>query len=156
LVFGLLRGLVHDRTKLFQVVLAQEGAGPGGSSLFAVIGRIVLRQDDDAGRGELPKDFPGGGEAIHLRHLHIHDRPVRTALRINAERFRSVVALDHFDGRSGQKIANDLAEGDVVVHHEAFANWLRLRCAIKHALSVEEDPVNVYGGDHTNGLRNNT
>src|SRR3954447_22426921 len=47
-------------------------------------------EDDDAGTGGLPTDGVGGLDSVHLGHLQIHERNIRTILTKEFDGFEAV------------------------------------------------------------------
>ena len=81
------------------------------------------QHDARAGDGGVALDFPGEGEAVHARHLHVEDDEVvgETGSGGAAEAVEGGGAVGGaFDAQApgGQQIMEDVAVGRVVVHHQ--------------------------------------
>lgn len=60
-------------------VLEQEARSTGAQRLEQVVLPVEGREDDDLGSA-CGHDAPGGLEPVHVRHLHVHQHDVDTAL----------------------------------------------------------------------------
>lgn len=101
-------------------VLEQVAAGAGREGVDDVGVEVEGRQDQYRGRVGESAQFPGGGDAVHDRHLEVHQDDVRVQFPGLVDGLAAVAGLAHHDdGRVGaQHHAQPGADHGVVVHEQ--------------------------------------
>jgi len=120
LVFGAVFGLAtYSKRHLFSEGPTRRPR-PGLEQRADVFAVVVLSQDKHFDGRESFFDAPGGLQAIHLRHGHIHQHNVGPQFGDPLQGFPAVAGFAHYgDPRLPlQQGADTIAQNGVIVHHQ--------------------------------------
>src|SRR5262245_39822309 len=111
-------GALQNPSQLDEIFLEHILAGARVRRLITPVRLVVFGDDYDAGFRESSLDLTGGADSIELRHLDVHQNPIRPVCSVSLECLRTVAAFKERLREVAEHALYQTAHLIVVFHNE--------------------------------------